>query len=89
MQLNTGIAPTYDWKLKIALVTLNHLGHLIETYITDLLVSFQLRLGLAVHIVKFRPKQPEKLGGTLSLAEAAGSILSGDFKLSFFTLKIY
>ena len=36
----------------------NHLGHLIETYITDLLVSFQLRLGLAVHIVKFRPKPP-------------------------------
>ena len=46
-------------------IRLNHLGHLIETYITDLLVSFQLRLGLAVHTVKFRPKQPEKLGGTL------------------------
>ena len=43
----------------------NHLGHLIATYITDLLVSFQLRLGLAVHIVKFRPKLPEKLGCTL------------------------
>ena len=43
----------------------NHLGHLIETYITDLLVSFQLRLGLAVHIVKFGPKPPEKLRGTL------------------------
>ena len=42
-----------------------HLGHLIETYITDLLVSFQLRLGLAVHIIKFRPKRPEKLCGTL------------------------
>ena len=39
----------------------NYLRHLIKTYRTTLLVSFQLRLGLAVHIVKFRPKQPEKL----------------------------
>ena len=40
----------------------------INTYVTDLLVSFQLRLGLAVHIVKFRPKQPEKLHVGCTLA---------------------
>ena len=43
----------------------HHLGHLVETYITDLLVSFQLRVGLAVHIVKFRPTKLERVGGTL------------------------
>ena len=32
---------------------------------TLLRLSFQLRLGLAVYIVKFSPKQPEKLGGTV------------------------
>ena len=48
-------------------VHLHHLGHLIDTYITDLLVSFKLRLGSAIHIVKFRPKQPEKLSGTLAV----------------------
>ena len=37
-----------------------HLGHLIDTYITDLLVSFQLRLGFAVRIVKFRTKSTRK-----------------------------
>ena len=46
-------------------IQLHHLGYLIETYITDLLVSFQLSLGLAVHIVKLKPKQPEKLGAPL------------------------
>ena len=46
-------------RLALDPIRLNHLGHLIETYITDLLVS------VSVHIVKFRPKQPEKLGGTL------------------------
>ena len=46
-------------------IHLHHLGHLIETYIPNLLVSFQLRLGLAVHIVKFSPNLPEKLDGSL------------------------
>ena len=38
--------------------------HLIENYKTKF-VSFQLRLGLAVYIVKFRPEQTKKLGCTV------------------------
>ena len=52
-------------RLALDHIQLHHVGYIIETYITDLLVSFHLRLGLAVHIVKFRPKQLKKLGGTL------------------------
>ena len=78
-------------RLALAPIHLHPFGHLIDTYITGLLVSFQLRLGLAVRIDKFRPKQPEKLCATfdsagfisLGLGEVTGSILSGDFTLSF------
>ena len=48
----------FQW-LPLDPIHLHHLGHLIEIHITDLLVSFQLWLGLAVYLVKFRPKQPK------------------------------
>ena len=65
----------------------------------EYLVSFQLRLGLAVYIiiVKFRPKHtqearwyPRTVGYvSLSLAEVTGSILSGHFRFSFLHFEIY
>ena len=89
------LCPGISKRLAFGPIHQHHLGHLIETYIADLLVSFQSRLGLAVPIVKFRPKPTREARRysdsvgyvSLRIAEVTGSNLSRDFR--FFTLKIY